>query len=74
MDPFHACALLLIYNKDYCRTKKAGDAKFDYLLNHYNLMERVVSDENSINKLLKTNYEKVNKQLEEDRADLLHFL
>lgn len=76
-DSFHACALSLIYNKDFYllrRERKAEDAKYDDFLKRYQLEDRVVQNEKVFNILPETDYVKANRQLEADRTESMLFL
>ena len=76
-DSFHACAMSLLYQKDFYllrRTRKAEDAKYDDFLNRYQLGDRVVQDESQFIQKPKTDYSPAQKQLEKDRSFALSFL
>ncbi len=76
-DSFHACAVSLLYQKEFYllrRTRKAEDAKYDDFLNRYHLTERIVSDENVFNLKPCTDYTYAQEQLKKDRNFSMEFL
>ncbi len=76
-DSFHACAVSMLYQKDFYllrRTRKAEDAKYDDFLNRYHLADRAVQDESVFIVKPKTDYSFAQKQLEEDRHFSMSFL
>ena len=76
-DSFHACAVSLIYEKDFYllpRTRKAEDAKYADFLGRYGLKDRTVTNEDRFETKGKTDYSFAAKQLEKDRAESREFL
>ena len=76
-DSFHACAMSLLYQKDFYllrRTRKAEDAKYDDFLNRYHLRDRVVQNESQFIQKPQTDYSPAQKQLEKDRGYALSFI
>lgn len=76
-DSFHACAVSLLYEKDFYllrRTRKAEDDKYDDFLKRYHLTNRIVTDENRFVQLPSTDYSYAREQLEKDREHSMLFI
>lgn len=76
-DSFHACAVSMLYQKDFYllrRTRKAEDAKYDDFLNRYHLTDRTVSNESEFIQKPQTDYSFAQIQLEKDREFSFDFL
>lgn len=76
-DSFHACAMSLIYEKEFYllrRSRKAEDDKFDDFLNRYNLSKRVVSNEELFRREAITDYSIAKEQLRRDKEESISFI
>lgn len=76
-DSFHACAISLIYRKEFYllrRSRKAEDDKYDDFLKRYRLTDRIVRDEQVFERKPDTDYSHAGQQLAEDVLNSLAYL
>ena len=76
-DSFHACAISLIYEKEFYllrRERKAEDDKYSDFLGRYGLTGRTVADESAFARNPRTGWQAAAERLAEDRESSLAFL
>lgn len=75
-DSFHGTVFSIIFNKQFVVLGNAerGQSRFETLLDHFELKDRLVNNTEGLYKLPKINYSDVNRIMDESRFSSLAFL
>lgn len=75
-DSFHGCVFCLILNKPFfvLENEKGGNTRIESLLNCFNLKNRIVKNDEDINRNLKIDWDFVNNTMNEMRKNSLGYI
>lgn len=75
-DSFHGCVFCIILNKPFfvLENEKGGNTRIESLLNCFNLKNRIVKNDEDINRNLKIDWDSVNNIMNKMRKDSLDYI